>query len=412
MTERSEVRSLTETSQTFDVIVVGARVAGAATAMLLARSGLRVLLLDRNRYGTDTLSTHALMRGGVYLLSRWGLLDRIVDAGTPPIRQTRFDYGTDSLTVTIKPALGVRALYAPRRTVLDPILVDAAAAAGAEVRFGVSVAGLQRDDTGRVVGIHGRDRSGSAVAARAPLTVGADGIRSTVARETGAATVRVGTGASAIIYGYWSDLPAHGYEWFYRPGHSAGIIPTNGGEVCVFAGTAAAHLTTGLRADLSATYHRLLAAATDGAGDRLAQARPPRRLHTWVGRPSYIRQAHGPGWILIGDAGFFLDPLSTHGITDGLRDAEMLTRAVVGTDLTGELAAALSWFAERRDRVVEPLFQAVDQIAGYGWDLARLRRHLIELSSAMTAEAELIATGSGLGMEPPARHRRRRTPAC
>ena len=99
---------MTTTGETFDVIVVGARVAGAATAMLLARSGLRVLLMDRDRHGADTLSTHALMRGSVYLLSEWGLLDRIVAAGTPPVRQTRFDYGSDSVTVTIKPTLGVR----------------------------------------------------------------------------------------------------------------------------------------------------------------------------------------------------------------------------------------------------------------------------------------------------------------
>src|SRR5262245_52988386 len=126
---------------THDVIVVGARVAGAATAMLLARQGLRVLLVDRDRYGTDTLSTHALMRGSVFLLSRWGLLDRLVEAGTPPVRQTRFDYGTDSVTVGIKPTRGVEALYAPRRTVLDRVLVDAAEAAGAEIRYGVSVTG-------------------------------------------------------------------------------------------------------------------------------------------------------------------------------------------------------------------------------------------------------------------------------
>ncbi len=220
----------------YDVVVVGARAAGAATAMLLARQGRRVLLLDRDRYGADTLSTHALMRGGVFLLSRWGLLDRIVDAGTPPVRQTRFDYGTDSVTVAIKPTFGVEALYAPRRTVLDPVLVHAAVAAGAEVRFGVGVAGLLRDDSGRVVGVHGRDRTGAAVAIRARLTVGADGIRSTVARAAGAATRRVGVGASTIIYGYWSDLSIDGYEWYYRPGYSAGLIPTNGGEVCVFAG--------------------------------------------------------------------------------------------------------------------------------------------------------------------------------
>src|SRR5262245_66266632 len=110
--------SIVDTADRYDAVVVGARAAGAATALLLARQGQRVLLVDRNRYGQDTLSTHALMRGGVFLLSRWGLLDRIVDAGTPPVRRTRFDYGVDSATVALKPTFGVEALYAPRRTVL------------------------------------------------------------------------------------------------------------------------------------------------------------------------------------------------------------------------------------------------------------------------------------------------------
>jgi flavin-dependent dehydrogenase len=372
----------------YDVVVVGARAAGAATAMLLARQGRRVLLLDRDRYGADTLSTHALMRGGVFLLSRWGLLDDIVDAGTPPVRQTRFDYGTDSVTVAIKPTLGVQALYAPRRTVLDPVLVHAAVAAGAEVRFGVGVTGLLRDDSGRVIGVHGRDRTGAAVALRAGLTVGADGIRSTVAHAAGAATLRVGMGAGAVIYGYWSELPVAGYEWFYRPGHSAGMIPTNGGEVCVFAGVPAQILATGTRGELGETYHRLLAAATGGAGGRLAAARPPSRLRTWVGRPGFVRQAHGPGWVLVGDAGSFFDPLSTHGITDALRDAEMLARA-----LAPDAAGDLDRYAGDRDRAAGPMFDVVDRIAGYGWDSNQIRRHLLELSSAMSAELELIVAG-------------------
>jgi len=371
----------------YDVIVVGARVGGAATAMLLARHGLRVLLVDRGRYGTDTLSTHALMRGGVFLLSRWGLLDRIVEAGTPPVRRTRFEYGDGDVSITIKPTAGVDALYAPRRTVLDRLLVDAAAAAGAEVRFGFTVSALLRDGAGRVVGVHGRDRTGDTVAVHAGLVVGADGIRSTVAREAGAATVRRGSAASAIIYGYWQDLPANGYEWFYRHGHTAGIIPTNAGEVCVFGGTAADRLTPAARSDLRHTYDEVLASATGGAGGRFADARRPRRLHTWIGRPSFIRDACGAGWALVGDAGSFLDPLSTHGITDALRDAELLARSIVETGPT------LERFARTRDQVVDPLFRVVEQIAGHGWDSTQIRHHLRELSSAMSAELELITAG-------------------
>jgi flavin-dependent dehydrogenase len=366
-----------------DVIVVGARVAGAATAMLLAQQGLRVLVVDRDRYGTDTLSTHALMRGSVYLLYQWGVLDRVIEAGTPPIRQTRFDYGLDSVMVSVKPTPGVDALYAPRRTVLDRVLVDAAETAGAEIRYGVSVAGLLRDGSGRVVGIHGRDRAGAPFTARAQMTVGADGIRSIVAREARAATLRAGTGSGAVIYGYWSELCTNGYEWFYRPGHSAGFIPTNAGETCVFAGVPAHHLTRG---DLRATYHRMLSAATGGAGGRLAHAGPPRRVHTWIGRPGYVRQAHGAGWALVGDAGSFLDPLSTHGITDALRDAETLARCLTRTRTFDDLDA----FAATRAGVISAIFDVVDRIASYTWDLARLRRHLLELSAAMSTELELI----------------------
>jgi 2-polyprenyl-6-methoxyphenol hydroxylase-like FAD-dependent oxidoreductase len=151
----------------------------------------------------------------------------------------------------------------------------------------------------------------------------------------------------------------------------------------VFAGVPARNLTRG---NLRATYDRLLAAATGGAGGRLVQARPPSRLHTWIGRPGYVRQAHGPGWALVGDAGSFLDPLSTHGITDALRDAETLARCLTRSRTFDDLDA----FAATRDRVISATFDVVDRIASYRWDLARLRGHLLDLSSAMSTELELI----------------------
>ena len=131
---------------THDVIIIGARCAGAATAMLLARHGLRVLVLDRSRYGSDTISTHALMRGGVVQLLRWGLLDRVVAAGTPPVTKVVFHYPDDITQVSLKRAAGVDALYAPRRNILDPLLADAAAEAGAEMMFGVHVSPAPLND--------------------------------------------------------------------------------------------------------------------------------------------------------------------------------------------------------------------------------------------------------------------------
>src|SRR5580765_3247956 len=131
-------------SSRYDVVVIGARCAGAATAMLLARAGHRVLLVDRGRYGSDTLSTHALMRGAVVQLHRWNLLPAVIASGTAPVRQATFVYGGESVTVPIAPRDGVDALYAPRRYVLDRLLADGAASAGAEVIYGVRLRELRR----------------------------------------------------------------------------------------------------------------------------------------------------------------------------------------------------------------------------------------------------------------------------
>jgi len=150
----------------YDVIVVGGRAAGAATAMLLARGGLRVLVIEATRRGTDTLSTHALMRGGVLQLHRWGLLGEVTATGTPAIRATEFSYGGELETVDIRTADGVSALRAPRRTVLDPLLLDAAQAAGAEIRSPAQVTALLTD-RGRVRGVLLWNTWGQVDAARA-----------------------------------------------------------------------------------------------------------------------------------------------------------------------------------------------------------------------------------------------------
>ena len=136
----------------WDVVVVGARVAGASTALLLARAGLRVLVVDRARRGSDTVSTHALLRPGVLQLRRWGVLDAVREGGTPPVRRTTFVYGEDVVSVAIRPSSGVDALYAPRRHLLDRVLTDAAAEAGGDVLHEVTVARVLEDG--------GRARSG------------------------------------------------------------------------------------------------------------------------------------------------------------------------------------------------------------------------------------------------------------
>lgn len=375
----------------YDAIVVGGRCAGAATAMLLSRGGMRVLIVEATRPGSDTLSTHALMRGGVLQLHRWGLLDAVIDAGTPAIVSTEFEYGDDVETVDIRPSDGISALRAPRRTVLDALLLEAARAAGAEVRAPARVTGLLTDD-GKVHGVEGVDRgTGIRFRATAPLVIGADGRNSTVARMVDAPYLRRGTASGAIVYGYFPGLARDRYHWAYRPGVTAGVVPTGDGLACVWTGTASNRFTRQRSAGLDTTYRSLLAEAAPKLARSLADTPPVGTLRGFPGQPGWIRASSGPGWALVGDAGYFKDPITAHGITDALRDAELLARAVLDAP-RGRHAElfALRQYEHTRNRLSEPLFDITEQIASYRWDLAGLRERLRELSYAMRPEVDTL----------------------
>jgi 2-polyprenyl-6-methoxyphenol hydroxylase-like FAD-dependent oxidoreductase len=378
----------------YDAIVVGARVAGAATAMLLARRGRRVLLVDRRRPGSDTLSTHALMRAGVLQLKRWGLLDAVIAAGTPPVHRNVMRYGDRVDPIEIKPKAGVDALYAPRRTVLDTILVEAAEASGVEVRFGVTVDGLCVDAQGRVAGIATRDASGARCEIAARYTVGADGIRSVVALGAGAPVLHRGTGSSAVVYGYFDGegLPTE-FEFSYCTGASGGFIPTNDGQVCVWAGTSSARWLTELRTEPDLGFARMLGASAPHATEVMKTARLVGRLHGFAGEVSYLRQPWGPGWALVGDASHFKDPIAAHGITDALRDAELLAIAIDEAMTGGRTreAATLERYHETRDRLSLRMHRASDAVARYDWTSETVRDLLIEMAKSMGDEVELLS---------------------
>jgi flavin-dependent dehydrogenase len=359
----------------YDTIVVGGRVAGAATAMLLAQQGQRVLVLERGTHGSDTLSTHALMRGGVLQLERWGVLGDIVDAGTPPVYATTFHYPDESIVVDLK-----EPLYAPRRTVLDAALVDAAWDAGVDVQFSTRVNHLVTGLDGRVTGVAGTDARGRPFWASADLVVGADGIRSVVARAARARVERTGFFAMASIYGYWSDIDTTGYEWVYGLDRAAGFIPTNDGQTCVFVGLTPKQYAAA-KGNISVAYLDALARVPQ-LHDRLAGAHPPARLRSFPGMRGYMRQAAGPGWALVGDAGYFKDPTTAHGITDALRDAELLSRAVVSNTLAD--------YQAERDRLSTKLFALTDAIASFQWNLDELRQLLLALSGSMRHEVAEI----------------------
>ena len=270
-------------TKTYDAIVVGARAAGAATAMLLARRGYHVLCLDRTREGTDTVSTHALMRAGVQQLHRWGLLERIRAAGTPPVRTTSFHYGDDIIEIPIKAREGVDALYAPRRTVLDAMLVEAAREAGAIVLHDRRVLDVTRDCDGRVNGVVVNMTEERPKAIRARIVIGADGIHSRVAHSAGALVERQGSHAGAAIYGYVPALENSGYHWYYRPGVSAGTIPTNGGETCVFVAMSHERFRDEVFLGLGGLYRNVLREAAPELAERLEGLEVMRRLVPFAG---------------------------------------------------------------------------------------------------------------------------------
>jgi 2-polyprenyl-6-methoxyphenol hydroxylase-like FAD-dependent oxidoreductase len=375
-----------------DVIVVGARCAGSATALLLARAGLRVLVLERAQPGSDTSSTLALMRAGVLQLSRWGVLDRIRAVGTPPVTATVFRYGHEVVSVPIRTTPEVPALFAPRRTVLDAVLAETASEAGAEVRYGVTVTAVVHDETGEVVGVTGRDGDGRTFEARADMTIGADGRTSLVARQVGAATTVQTDHAAAVVYGFWHDLEVEGYEWCYQEGATAGLIPTNEGAVIAFAATTPGRFRREIRPDLSSGYRALLTEAAPTVVDRLAEATAPVRLRSFPGAPGHLRRCWGPGWALVGDAGYFKDPITAHGMSDALRDAELLADAVVGR-IGGALddRAARSAYEGVRDRLSTGLLATTDALASFRWDLTEVKNLLHRLSGDMRAEIELLS---------------------
>ena len=387
----------TGSTAAWDVIVVGARCAGAATAMLLARAGLDVLVLDAARAGSDTLSTHALMRGGVAQLHRWGLLDEVTAAGAPPISRTDFHYGAESVqSVAIRPDGDTPALYAPRRSVLDSILAGAATRSGATVRYRVKVTGLLGDNSSRICGARFVDRqTGQVESATAALVIGADGRRSTVAGLVDAEISRAGVSSGAVLLSYWSGLDRDAYQWFYQPGCTAGVVPSNDGLACVWAGMPSARFAA--RADTDDLYNLVLAEAAPTLDLGGSMRHGP--VRAFPGAPGFFRRSSGPGWALAGDAGYFKDPISAHGMTDALRDAELLARAVIAAPAPGrQQLDALRAYEAARDELSRPFSELTERIASYEWGLEEIRELLPALSRAMRPEVRAIQNFGSAGV--------------
>lgn len=347
----------TAETDTYDAVVVGARVAGSATALHLARRGHRVLVVDRARFPSDTLSTHGLARTGVVQLHRWGLLDAVLASGAPPTRQVVFHHDGASTSLTVKDRHGVDHVIAPRRYVLDKIVVDAAAAAGAEIREATTVTEVLRDGAGRVTGVALRTPEGTR-RARGRVVIGADGLLSGIARRVGAPVVEAHAAGGAVHFAYFrGDWPA--MEYYAADGGTAGIFPTNDGDACIWVSNPADTALRHRRAtdDLAGTFESLVAETAPELLPRLAGVARTSPIHGMIGLPNHRRQAVGDGWALVGDAAYHRDAITGHGISDAFRDAELLADALHRT-WTGHAdeAAALDRYAAEQHRLMREIF--------------------------------------------------------
>lgn len=376
----------------YDVVVVGARAAGAATALLLARLGYDVAVVDRQVFPSDTLSTHQIARPGVVQLHRWGLLDAVLRSGVPAIRQITFSAAGESVSRTVKHSAGVDLLVAPRRYVLDTIVADAAAEAGADLRLGVTVDGV-RFAAGRAVGVYGHDHTGAPVELAARFVVGADGLGSRVARAVGADVIEDRGAPGAVQYAYFAGLSWPGIELIVAERALTGVFPTHHGEACIWicSPTEDAHQARHQAASREDAFTAYLHRSAPELAARLRMGRRMSPVTGMLRTPNYIRKAHGPGWALVGDAGYHRDALTGHGLSDAYRDAELLATAL-GQVMRGDLDpdTALAGYQRQRDRALRRVFDLTVALAGYPPvpEFVLLQK---QLARALDAEASELA---------------------
>jgi flavin-dependent dehydrogenase len=337
----------------FDAIVVGARCGGSPTAMLLARRGYRVLLVDRATFPSDAISTHWIWQLGLACLKRWGLLDRVLATNCPLIPRLGLDLGAFQLIGDLPSVDSVAEACAPRRTVLDKILVDAAAEAGADVREGFSVTGLTSSD-GRVTGVRGHGRGGAELEEPARIVIGADGRNSLVAKAMGAPEYNVRTALTCGYYAYWGVSP-HIPAIHPLPRRVVISFPTNDGLTVTYVAFPRDDFEE-VRSDLDRFMMDTLSLVADFKEPfrRATRAGPIMGMRDL---PNFFRKAHGDGWALVGDAAYHKDPIIAQGISDAFRSAEWLADAVhAGFSGTRPLSEALAEYQRLRDEQFAPMY--------------------------------------------------------
>ncbi|MEX0795103.1 MAG: FAD-dependent monooxygenase, partial [Acidimicrobiia bacterium] len=357
----------------------------------------RVLMVDRAPAGADTTSTHALLRSGVLQLKRWGLLDRVIESGTPAIPRVTLGFGSDLVPIDLSDDYGVDSLYAPRRTVLDPILVDAAIEAGVDYVERCRAKSLVKDSDGTVRGVV-LDADSGEVTIGARMVVGADGAWSKMAKWVQAPTYKQYPGTNTVYYAYYRGIETHGVYFQFTPGVTAGLIPSNDDLVCVYGGWPKDR-ATGFRDEPDAGFESIVGSAHPLLQNAMAGGTRVSQFRGVQGLPGFLRKPGGPGWALVGDAAYTKDPVSAHGISDALRDAELCACAVdVSLTDPGEAAAAFDRYQKVRDELSSGMLAWSAELAAYKWDAGRASQLMKNLSGAVKAECEALLNGVGMPM--------------
>ncbi|MBE3559634.1 MAG: NAD(P)/FAD-dependent oxidoreductase [Ktedonobacteraceae bacterium] len=355
----------------YDAIVIGARCAGSPTAMLLAQKGYRVLLVDKMTFPSDIMSTHYIHPVGIASLKRWGLLDRVKRSNCPPVRRILFDFGSFTLSGATLPTDGVAEAYVPRRKILDKILVDAAVEAGVEFRENFAVQEILMEGD-RVVGIRGGSPGDAPVTEKASIVIGADGMRSLLARHVGAPIYHARPTFSCAYYTYWSGVPMQAVELYPRKRCTLIAFPTNDDLVCIAIGWTIDQFPV-IRTDVESHYMKTLELAPRLA-ERVRQGKQEERFVGSGDIPNFFRKPYGPGWALVGDAGYHKDPVLGHGISDAFRDAELLADAIdAGMSGRQPLESALADYERQRNEIALPIYEINSQFASQEPPSAEMR---------------------------------------
>ncbi len=359
----------------YDVIVVGARCGGAATSLLLAKRGYKVLMVDKATFPSDTISTHIVFPPGVDFLKRWNILDDILATNCPVIHKMNLHPGPLKISGVPLPVNGTSTILGPRRIVMDKILIDHAVRAGVDFREDCKLESLTFDGE-RVSGIRYSNGKGS-LEERCRVVIGADGRNSLVARSVKAPVYEEKPVITCLYYTYFSGVPMKELSLLLLDHQGMAMVPTHDDQVCIPQSWPIEQFKT-IRSDIEGNYMRSFKKSTL-LSELMANAKREDKFYGMTDLPNFFRKPYGPGWALVGDAAHHKDPIAGQGIMDAFISAELvvdaLHRAFSGQE---DYDSSLSKYETTRNECMIPKYH-------FSSDFAKLEPPSPEMAALMEA---------------------------